>query len=98
MVPNKKFDVFSKPLFNVDEVETIFRQKTASLIGHIFQLIYAAVLDALINEEKVNRCNGCAIDHPSQTQHWCVMMDSKTLFAKEIPPVTQATPSTKCVR
>ena len=65
MVPNVQVDVSSKPLFNVDEVETIFRQSTASLIGHIFQLIYAAVLD----EEKVNRCNGCAIDHPSQTQH-----------------------------
>ena len=65
------------PLLTVDEVEKIQRQKIASLVGHTFQLTYAALLDSLIQEEKLNRCNGCAINHPSQRQHSCVMMDSE---------------------
>ena len=43
----------------------------------MFQLTYAAMLDAMIQEEKINRCNGCAIHHPSQRQHSCLMMDSE---------------------
>ena len=35
------------------------------------------MLDAMIQEEKINRCNGCAIHHPSQRQHSCLMMDSE---------------------
>ena len=31
----------------------------------------------MIQEEKINRCNGCAIHHPSQRQHSCLMMDSE---------------------
>ncbi|KAJ7382805.1 hypothetical protein OS493_032766 [Desmophyllum pertusum] len=42
-----------------------------------FQLTYAALFDALIHEEKRNQCNGCAIHHPSQREHSCVMMDSE---------------------
>ena len=63
-------------LLTVDEVEKIQRQKIASPVGHTFQLTYAALLDSLIQEEKLNRYNGCAINHPSQRQHFCVMMDS----------------------
>ena len=55
----------------------IQRQKIASLVGHVFQLTYAAMLDAMIQEEKINRCNSCAIHHPSQRQHSCLMMDSE---------------------
>ena len=75
MVPN----ILLKPTnsLTVDEVEQIQRQKIASLVGHVFQLTYAALFDALIQEEKVNRCNGCTIHHPSQRQHSCVMMDSE---------------------
>ena len=47
-----------------------------SLIGHVFQLTYAATVDKLIQEEKLNRCHGCAIQHPSQNQHSCLMMDN----------------------
>ena len=74
MVPN--IQVESNEL-TVNEVERIQPQKIASLVGHVFQLTYAAMLDALIHEEKLKRCNGCEIDHPSQRQHSCVMMDSE---------------------
>ena len=77
MVPNVQVDLTPKPLLTVDEVQQIQRQKTASLVGHVFQLTYAAMFDSLIEEEKVNRCNGCAINHPSQRQHSCLMMDSE---------------------
>ena len=77
MVPNIQVDLTPKPLLTVDEVQQIQRQKIASLVGHVFQLTYAAMFDSLIEEEKVNRCNGCAINHPSQRQHSCLMMDSE---------------------
>ena len=75
MVPN----ILLKPTnsLTVDEVEQIQRQKIAGLVGHVFQLTYAALFDVLIQEEKLNRCNGCAIHHPSQRQHSCVMMDGE---------------------
>ena len=74
MVPNIQVE---SNILTVDEVERIQRQKITSLVGHVFQLTYAAMLDALIHEEKLKRCNGCEIDHPSQRQHSCVMMDSE---------------------
>ena len=42
------------PLFAVDEVKQTQLQKVASLVGHIFQHTYAAILDSLINEEKLH--------------------------------------------
>ena len=63
-------------LLTVDEVEKVQRQRVASLIGHVFQLTYAATVDKLIQEEKLNRCHCCAIQHPSQNQHSCLMMDN----------------------
>ena len=45
-----------------------------SLIGHVFQLTYAAMVDKVIQQEKLNRCHGCAMQHPSQNQHSCLMM------------------------
>ena len=77
MVPNIQIESSSKPLLTVDEVEKVQRQRIARLIGHVFQLTYASMLDSLIQEAKVNRCYGCAIDHPSQRQHPCLMMDSE---------------------
>ena len=74
MVPNIQIE---SNILTVDEVERIQRQRVANLIGHVFQLAYAAMLDALIHGEKLKRCNGCEIDHPSQRQHSCVMMDSE---------------------
>ena len=65
----------SKPMLTVDEVEQIQRKKVATIIGHVFQLTYAAFFDKLVQEEKVNRCHGCTIQHPSQRQHSCLMLD-----------------------
>lgn len=67
----------TKTQLTVDEVEKVQRQRIASLVSHVFQLTYAAIFDFLIQKEKVNSCNGCAIHHPSQRQHTCVMMDSE---------------------
>ena len=62
----------------VDEVEQVQGQRIAGLIGHIFQLTYANMVDELIQEEKLNRrCQGCAIQHPSQRQHSRLMMDKE---------------------
>ena len=76
-VTNIKLDSTSKPQLTVDEVEKIERMRVANIIGHVFQLTYAAIFDSLIQEEKVRRCNGCDIHHPSQREHSCLMMDSE---------------------
>ena len=34
------------------------------------------MVDKLIQQEKLNRCHDCAIEHPSQNQHSCLMMDN----------------------
>ena len=68
------------PLLTVDEVEKVQRQRVASLIGHVFKLTYAATVDKLIQEEKLNCCHGCAIQHPSQNQHSCLMMDNDDVW------------------
>ena len=60
----------------IDEKEKVQRQRIASFIGHVFQLTYAALVDKLIQQEKLNHCDGCAIQHPSQNQHSCLMMDN----------------------
>ena len=44
-------------------------------IGHVFKLTYADMVDKLIQQQKLNRCHGCAIQHPSRNQHSCLMMD-----------------------
>ena len=62
-------------LLTIDEVEKVQRQKIASFIGHVFQLTYAATVDKLIQQEKLNHCHGCAIQHPSQNQHSRLTMD-----------------------
>ncbi|KAL9961205.1 hypothetical protein ACROYT_G030106 [Oculina patagonica] len=67
----------AKRQLTVDEVEEIQRKRIASIVGHVFQLTYAAYLDQLIHQVKVNRCNGCAFYHPSQREHSCIMMDSE---------------------
>ena len=67
----------SKPMLTIDEVEQIRRKKVATIIGHVFQLTYAAFFDKLVQEEKVNLCHGCAIQHPSQRQHSCLMLDTE---------------------
>ena len=85
MVSNIHVDSRLGRLLTIDEVEQVQRQRIASLIGHIFQLTYANMVDELIQEEKLNRCHGCAIQHPSQRQHSCLMMDKEDswLYCRE---------------
>ena len=64
------------PLLTIDEVEKVQRQRIVSFIGHVFQLTYTALVDKLIQQEKLNHCHGCAIQQPSQNQHSCLMMDN----------------------
>ena len=66
----------ASPLLTIEEVEKVQRQRIASFIGHVFQLTYAALVDKLIQQEKLNHWHGCAIQHPSQNQHSCLMMDN----------------------
>ena len=56
----------AKLLLTIDEIKEI----------RVFRLTYAAVFDKFIQEEKVKQCHGCAIQHPSQRQHSCLMMDN----------------------
>ena len=77
MVSNIHVDSRRGRLLTIDEVEQVQRQSIAGLIGHIFQLTYANMIDELIQEEMLNRCHGCAIQHPSQRQHSCVTMDKE---------------------
>ena len=67
----------SQPMLTVDEVEQIQRKKVATIIEHVFQLTYAAFYDKLVQEEKVNRCHGCTIQHPSQRQHSCLILNTE---------------------
>ena len=46
------------PLLTIDEVEKGQRQKIASFIGHVFQLTNAALIDKLIQPEKLHHCHG----------------------------------------
>ena len=64
------------PLLTIDEVEKVQRQRIASFIGHVFQPNCAAMVDKIIQQQKLNHCHGCAIQHPSQNQHSCLMMDN----------------------
>ena len=67
----------TKPQLTVVEVEKVQHQRITSLVGHVFQLSYTAIFDALIQQKRVNHCNGCAIHHPSKREHSCLMMDSE---------------------
>ena len=69
----------STPLSTIDEVDKVQRQRITTFISHqshVFQLTYAALIDKLIQQEKLNRFHGGAIQHPSQKQHSCLMMDN----------------------
>ena len=37
---------------------------------------YAEEISSVINQLVVKNCSGCIIDHPSQRQHPCIMMES----------------------
>ena len=40
----------ASPLLTIDEMEEVQRQRVSSLLGHVFQLAYAATDDKLIQE------------------------------------------------
>jgi len=42
------------------------QQKHVSLVARVFQLTYAAMLDRLIQKEKLNGCHGCVVQHPDR--------------------------------
>ena len=77
MKPQIQVEFNPGPLTTTDEVEEMERKRIASVVGHVFHLTHASILDKLIQDVKVNLCNGYAIDHPSQRQHSCLMMDNE---------------------
>ena len=42
------------------------QQKFVNLVARVLQLTYAAILDRLIQEGKLNGCHGCVTQHLSQ--------------------------------
>ena len=73
MVPNIVKDSSTTPLL-------------ASLISHMFQQTYANMVNEVIQQEKLNRCYGCTIQHPNQRQHSCFTVmdkDDSWLYYRE---------------
>ena len=60
----------------IDELENVENKRGAVLVGHVFQLSFAAACDELIQQEKWEHCHGFFINHPSQRQHSCLMIDN----------------------
>ena len=54
----RKVESSATPLLPIDEVEKVKRQKIASFIGHVFQLTNTALIDKLIQQEKLHHCYG----------------------------------------
>ena len=74
-------ELSTKPLLTIDEVQHIQQQRIVSVFAHVFRLAYAAMVDTpLVHEEKMSNCHGCAIQHPSQRQHSCLMMDGEDVW------------------
>ena len=73
MVSNIHVDSRRGRLLTIDEVEQVQRQSIAGLIGHIFQLTYANMVEELIQEEKLNRCTSrlCYSAPKSKTTFVC---------------------------
>ena len=70
-------ELSTKPVLTMDKVQHIQRQQIVSLIAHVFRLAYATMVDSVVLEEKMRNCHGCAIEHRSQRQHSCLMMDGE---------------------
>ena len=45
-------------LLTIDKVKKVQPQKIASFIGHVFQMTNAALIDKLIQQEKLHHCLG----------------------------------------
>ena len=61
----------------VDEVEKVQRDRYICFIAQIYNLSYAALCQEPIVKEKVKRCVGCEVQHPSQIRHACLMMNEE---------------------
>ncbi len=48
--------------------------KYVSLLESYFEHIYAKALIEVFPENIKENCYGCVVDHPSQVQHYCLMM------------------------
>ena len=75
MVPNIVKDSRATPLLAIDEVEQVQRQRIVSLIGHMFKLTYTTMVNELIQDKKLNRCYGFAVQHPNQRKRSRLIMD-----------------------
>jgi hypothetical protein len=60
---------------DIDEIE-IFQSNRQKLIEQKLMKCYAEEISSVISNLVVENCNGCIIDHPSQRQHPCLMMES----------------------
>ena len=56
--------------------EERFLSHCQKIIEEILIKCYAEEIASVINQLVVENCNGCIIDHPSQRQHPCLMMES----------------------
>lgn len=63
--------------YPVDEFDIFTGQRVASLVDRVFQLTFAALCDELIQQVKIGCCDGCAINHLSQTAHSCLMINQE---------------------
>lgn len=61
----------------VDEVEVTERGFLLEMISQILQLSYVSCCDKAIWNAINADCEGCAIQHPSQKEHKCIMMDEE---------------------
>ena len=77
MAPNIEIQPPHFVFYPVDECEKVTVQRAVAVVGHVFQLVFAAVCDELIQQETLGRCIGCAVNHPSQREHSCLMMDDE---------------------
>ena len=77
MAPNIDIQPPHFVFYPVDECEKVTVQRAVAVVGQVFQLSFAAVCDELIQQETLGRCIGCAVNHPSQREHSCLMMDDE---------------------
>ncbi|XP_041364521.1 uncharacterized protein LOC121379913 [Gigantopelta aegis] len=59
---------------------------------------YLHVLQPAINQMTKDSCEGCAIDHPSQTQHSCLMMTQNEAIDSYFQRALQSLPHEAIVR
>lgn len=63
-----------------DEVEKTENKMQRDELRHLLRYIYANQLASAIVKVREYVCEGCKIDHPSQTQHSCLYTDWERSF------------------